>query len=424
MEAPRRLVTVVIVGCGNRGQKYARYHSLFPELCQVVGVAEPRPGVRKFMQETYKLESANVFSDWRDLVSAGKIADAVVISTQDRDHLEPAIALANLGYHMLLEKPMSTSLEECKAISEAVQANNIIFCVGHVLRYTSYSRKMKEILDSKVIGDVINIQHLEPVGWFHYVHSYVRGNWRNEKEASSILMAKCCHDVDWILWMMDKKPTRVSSFGSLKHFNEASKPEGAGERCLDCAAEPQCAYSAKNIYLDGPTGINSGNDSWPVNVITEDTTVEGVTKALETGPYGRCAYSCDNDVLDNQVVNMQFEDGSTASFTMVAFSEEVCTRKTRIFGTRGEIVGDGEKSIKVFTFVDRQKKEYFPDPPAHPEMNSHGGGDFGLMESFVKAVSTNNPSLVCNVNKTLESHMVVFEAEIARTENRVKDLDW
>jgi predicted dehydrogenase len=419
-----RKVSIVIVGCGNRGAGYAQYHHIRPSLCEVVGVAEPREITRKHMQELYSLEPSNVFADWRDMLSRGRIADAAVIATQDRDHSEPAIALANLGYNILLEKPMATSMEECKGIAKAAKDNKIIFTVGHVLRYTAYSRKLKEILDSGIIGDIVSVQHLEPVGWYHFAHSYVRGNWRNSDQSSFILMAKSCHDIDWLMWIIGKKCTKVSSFGSLKHFNSASKPVGAGSRCLDCAVEATCPYSAKALYLTGPRGVVSGNRGWPVNVLSETVSEDSIREALRNGPYGRCVYDCDNNVMDNQVVNLQFDDGTTASFTMVAFSEEICTRKTRIFGTKGEVTGDGETEIKVFTFANRKKLVYHPDPYEKNGMHGHAGGDFELMKSFIRAVALNDPTLVSSPQETLESHLVVFEAEKSRLQNSVANLDW
>jgi len=419
MQAEHRKVTVVIVGCGQRGQAYALYAQLHPELCQVVGIAEPKEVTRRRMVQTYDVAPEYVFKDWRELAEVPKFADAVVIATQDKDHTEPALALANLGYNILLEKPMATSLEECSAIRDAVNDNNILFAVGHVLRYTAYSQKLKELLDSGVIGEIVNMQHLEPVGWYHHAHSYVRGNWRNSKEASPVLMAKCCHDLDWMSWVMGKKCQRMSSFGSLKHFNSQSKPQGATSRCLDCPVEASCPYSAKKIYLDGKVGIKAGNTSWPVSVLSEEPTVENIVEALRTGPYGRCVYDSDNDVMDNQVVNMQFEGGSTATFTMVAFSEEICTRKTRIFGTLGELEGDGLETIKVFNFNTQKKTTYIAKIPDIPVMLGHGGGDYGMMKHFVRAVALDDQTLVCDVNKTFDSHELVFHAEESRLRNRV-----
>ncbi|CAG8554875.1 11181_t:CDS:10 [Ambispora leptoticha] len=310
-DPPATPVTIAVVGAGQRGKGYAYYSMENPEWLKIVAVAEPNDFKRENMKKQYSIPDKNVFNDWCDLASRPKLCDAVIISTLDNLHTEPAIAFANLGYHVLLEKPMAVTLEDCRLITEAAIQNEIIFAVCHVLRYTPHNRLIKLIIDSGILGDIVNIQHMEPVGFWHFAHSYVRGNWRNEKEASFSLMAKS-----------------VSSFGNLRHFRASNKPKDAGDakRCLDCAAEPSCPYSAKRIYLDR---AKRGSRGWPVSVITDIEDIENVTKALENGPYGRCVYECDNDVVDNQIVNMEFENGTTASCTMIAFTESICARKTR-----------------------------------------------------------------------------------------------
>eukprot|EP01125_Pyxidicula_operculata_P018103 TRINITY_DN6407_c0_g1_i1.p1 TRINITY_DN6407_c0_g1~~TRINITY_DN6407_c0_g1_i1.p1 ORF type:complete len:422 (-),score=65.95 TRINITY_DN6407_c0_g1_i1:15-1280(-) len=416
-------VRVAIIGCGNRGQNYAEFHWLHPDKCQVVAIAEPRKFTREMMAKKFSLPDDRVFEDWKQVTALGqKISDAVVIATQDSMHVEPAIAFASLGYHILLEKPMAPNEEDCKRIYESIEKNKVIFAIGHVLRYTPYSRKVKEILDSGAIGEIINIQHLEPVGWYHHAHSYVRGNWRKESESSFMLLAKSCHDIDWINWVMNSKCKKVTSFGSLNHFKKENKPKEAASRCLDCSLADTCAYSAKTIYLD-PV-VNSNYTGWPIKVLAENPNEETITEALKSGPYGRCVYECDNDVVDNQVVNMMFEGGKTASFTMVAFSKEICVRKTRIFGTLGELEGDGENQIKVYNFSTRQMKVHTPDQCPVTKMLGHGGGDYFLMKSFIEAVATNDQSKVCPPQQTLESHLLVFEAERSRLEDSVRSLNW
>jgi len=267
------------------------------------------------------------------------------------------------------------------------------------------------------------MQHLEPVGYWHFAHSFVRGNWRRLDQSSFTLLAKSCHDIDWMMWMMPTKCTKVSSFGSLRHFIKENKPKGAASRCMDCAVERDCAYSAKKVYLEA---VKKGVTKWPVAVITENPTEETVTEALKTGPYGRCVYECDNDVVDNQVVSMFFEGGRTASFSMIAFTEDICVRKTRIFGTKGELVADGEHIIKIFDFVTQQTTVYEPeDPNLVTTLNGHGNADYYLMRTFVDAVASNDPSkILSSARETLLSHLVVFAAEKARLESQVKDLSW
>ncbi len=426
MPASQKPVTAVIVGAGGRGMTYAQFAQEHPDRLQIVGVAEPREWNRAYMTETYRLPAENVYHDWRELATRPRFADAVIVATQDKMHVEPAIAFARLGYALLLEKPMAPSEAECLQIVEAVKENNVLFGVCHVMRYTRYTQMLKEVVDSGAIGEIVSVQHLEPVGYWHQAHSFVRGNWRNETESSFMLLAKSCHDLDWIRYIVGDRCQSVSSFGSLKHFKSSEKPDAAGTatRCLHCDYETQCPYSAKKIYLGR---LAEGETGWPVNVLTPEPTLETVTAALENGPYGRCVYECDNDVVDHQVVNLRFANDATATFTMTAFNK-AAHRKTHIFGTRGEIYGDGEK-IEVFDFLTDQTRVIDTEASSASAadggsaLGGHGGGDYGLIDHFVQAVCENNPNLILSgPEESLETHRMVFAAEQARHENKVVNL--
>jgi len=408
-------VSLCIIGAGSRGTGYARYASENPEQAEVVGVAEPRDEYRKRIAEEHSVSPEYTAEDWKTLAAKEKFADGVIIATQDAMHADPAVVFAKKGYHILLEKPMAPSQEECTRIVNAVKGSNIIFAVCHVLRYTEYTHNIKELVKAGVIGDLVNIQRLEPVGYWHQAHSFVRGNWGREDDSSCMLLSKCCHDLDWIRYIMGVPCKSVSSFGTLKHFREDEKPEGAGERCIECAYEPKCPYSAKKIYLGR---ITWGSTDWPVNVLAPDVTEESITDAITNGPYGRCVYSCDNDVVDNQVVNMLFEGGATASLTMTAFTEAT-HRKTRIFGTKGMLEGDGSM-IRHFDFLTDTWEEIDTVSGDHSILGGHGGGDLGLIKSFISAVGNNDPEAVLSgPEETLETHMMVFAAEKARRDNTV-----
>jgi predicted dehydrogenase len=419
-------VSAIIIGAGGRGMTYAQFAQENPDRLQIIGVAEPREWNRRFMAHTYHLPAANIVNDWHALADRARMADAVIICTQDAMHAEPAIAFASRGYAMLLEKPMAPNEADCQRIIRAVKENHILFAVCHVMRYTHYTQTLKAVLDSKTIGEVVSIQHLEPVGYWHQAHSFVRGNWRNEKESSFMLLAKSCHDLDWIRYLVGKPCRSLSSFGSLTHFKKSEKPAAAGNavRCLHCAYEPQCPYSAKKIYLGR---VLAGDSDWPVNTLTPQPTLESVTAALENGPYGRCVYECDNDVVDHQVVNMEFENGATASFTMTAFNK-AGHRKTRIFGTRGEIIGDGAK-VEIFDFLTDQTQVIdteaaSADASGHGAvLGGHGGGDYGVMDHFVSAVAANDPGMILSgPDESLETHRMVFAAERARLANTVVNM--
>lgn len=329
---------------------------------------------------------------------------------------------------------MATTEEDCLDIYEACMRAGVMLAVCHVLRYTPYMSLMRSMIEEGSVGKVMNIQHLEPVGWWHHAHSYVRGNWRREDESSFFLMAKACHDVDLITYMMgDSKCTQVSSFGNLQLFNAENKPAGAASRCLDCSVEADCPYSAPKLYIEREgVGIKSTGPDNPSSFVNalwshegavqpEVPNVENVTEALRDGPYGRCVFGdCDNDVVDNQVAIMEFETGATATLSVIACAEDVCIRKTRVMGSRGELVGDGDRTITHFDFVTGEKKVILADTaPSHTQLQGHTGADFFLMQRFVKAVATNDPSLLLTgPTESLRSHRLVFAAERARREQR------
>ena len=412
-------VTLAIIGAGGRGSGYARYATEHADRAHVVAVAEPRDAYRDRLVAQHNIAPEHTFTDWRDAAAAPKLADAVLICTQDTMHVEPAVAFAKAGYHILLEKPMAPDDAGCRQIVTAVREAGVQFAVAHVSRYTPYTQRLKALLEDGAIGDIVCLQRLEPVGYWHQAHSFVRGNWRNEAQASPMLLAKSCHDLDWIRHIMGVPCQAVSSFGSLKHFRLEEAPEGAADRCLDCTVEADCPYSAKRFYLDKLANDQLG---WPLDVLTPEPTEPNVMAALRDGDYGRCVYKSDNDVVDNQVVSMEFEGQRSASFTMTAFTE-AAGRRTEIFGTRGHIRGDG-RHLQIFDFLSNETEQIDTEATDHSILGGHGGGDFGLMDNFVRAVSTGDSShILSGPEETLETHLMVFAAERARHERRVVDVE-
>ena len=405
-------VELLIAGGGSRGATFAGWAARHPERARVVAVAEPREDRREALADAHGVEPALRFADWREAIAGGKVADAAIVATLDQEHTEPAIALAGQGYDLLIEKPLATTEAECVAIAEATERAGVVAAVAHVLRYTPYTRLVRRLLDEGAVGEVVSVEHLEPVGFFHHAHSYVRGNWRREDEAGPMLLAKCCHDLDWLSHIVGARCERVSSFGSLMALRPEARPEGAGERCLDCAIEPDCPYSAKKIYLEP---AEQGDTGWPVDVVAWPPTPEHVERALRDGPYGRCVWACDNDVVDHQVVSLAYEGGATASLTMTAFTK-MRERQTRIFGTRGELRGDGA-SVEVYDFLSRTTIRH--EVPGGGGLTGHAGGDDGVIADFVAAVEAGDPALVPTTPRhTLESHRIAFAAETSRREGR------
>ena len=412
-------VSVVVVGAGQRGAGYARWARRHPERASVVAVAEPGGARRARLADEHGIAAGNAVGDWRQLAERGRLADAVLICTQDRMHAEPAEAFAALGYHILLEKPMAPDEAACRRIVAAVEKAGVMLAVGHVLRYTPYTRTVKEVVDSGQLGDIMSVQHLEPVGFWHHAHSYVRGNWRRADLAASMLMAKSCHDLDWLQYILGRAPLRVSSFGSLAHFTAAARPHGAADRCAACSVEAECPYSAPRFYGDL---LERSEHGWPLSVVIDDFTPAALDEALREGPYGRCVYACDNDVVDHQVVALEFPGATTATFTMTAFSR-AAARSTRLFGTRAELSSDG-RTIRVYDFLGRTERLITPAPSdAVAAAEGHGGGDAGLMDAFTAAVATGDPRLIkSGPRESLASHLTVFAAERARLNGTVEKI--
>jgi predicted dehydrogenase len=337
--------------------------------------------------------------------------------------VEPCERFARLGYHILCEKPMAPTEAGAVRIADAVRHAGVIFAVCHTLRYTGYTRQLREVIVAGRIGRIVSVQHLEPIGWWHFAHSYVRGSWRREAESSSMLMTKCCHDLDWLNYLIGAQPARVSSFGRLIHFRPENRPERAGDRCLTCAVDPDCPYSAPRLYRS-----RLGDPRWnhsPVGAVTDDPTPCGLDAALADGPYGRCVYACDNDVVDHQVVALDYTNGVTASFTATAFTP-MRSRMTRVFGTHGFLEGDGHQ-LALYDF--RTGPDVVPEwviPPSdepHDHLTAHDDGDRGVIDAFLRAVVTSDTSAILSgPTESVDSHRVVWAAERARLSGSVVQL--
>lgn len=414
MENP---ITVAIAGLGNRGYNtYAQFAARFPARMRIAAVADPRSDRVALAAKQFHLAPEQCFSSAEEMLARPQLAELLFVCTQDGQHAAHAVAGMERGYHILLEKPIAPTPEQCHAIAEAAQrtARKVVVC--HVLRYTPFFGKVKELLDRGVIGELVTIQHQENVGYWHQAHSFVRGNWRRTDETTFMLLAKCCHDLDLLLWLSGKRCLRTSSYGSTYLFRADKAPAGAAMRCLDgCAAKESCPYDAEKIYLTNPqTGVCHGKTGWPCEVLANEPTPETIRQAIETGPYGRCVYHCDNDVVDHQVVNMELSGGVTAQLTMSAFTTRR-GRDTRLMGTKGEILAAmDENRITVTPFGG---EAYTIDvSKLATDFSGHAGGDVRMVEDFLQWVETDVlPSArMSTLDRSLESHYVAFAAEQSR----------
>lgn len=409
-------ITVAIIGAGARGMHaYAPYFKQHEELGQVVAVAEPHDIRRDICIKEHNIDSKNVFETWEDLLEKDKLADAIIIANNDEAHYEPTKMALEKGYHVLLEKPMSNKLEDIVKLGElAKQYPNQVFMICHVLRYTTFFSKLKEIVDSKELGELVSIQHNENIGYWHFAHSFTRGNWRNSNETSPLILAKSCHDMDILLWLTGKQCTNLSAFGHLTHMRDKSFKDGMAERCLDCNVEERCPYSAKKLYLSEKPIF--------AKVVHPVPTKENLEKALRTGPYGRCVYKCDNNVVDHMVTILEFEDDVTATFNLSAFTEE-CNRTIKLMFTHGEVGGNHVKNtIEIKKFENFGKNTIETIIPEEVE-GGHGGGDYGIMQDFVSLVAANGGEGRTSATKSVESHIMAFAAEHSRLNKEVVNID-
>ncbi|RAH45053.1 Gfo/Idh/MocA family protein, partial [Aspergillus brunneoviolaceus CBS 621.78] len=537
--SPRPL-RFLVIGAGSRGNAYGR--AVTSSTAGIIhAVAEPHPFKRRQFGRNYiwgpnnHPQEGQEFADWRDWLawevrrrelasnpirqpsSTGAAAaagvDGVFICTLDETHAEIIHAIAPLRLHILCEKPLALSLTDCLSVYHALQPHTVttIFSIGHVLRYSPHNILLRRLLlTDRVIGDIVSLEHCEPVGWWHFAHSYVRGNWRRETPAGDgSLLTKSCHDIDFIMWLLSAPPETsthtststhtttpqpqpqphhprtITSTGSLTQFQAHRKPPAAGAatNCLSCSAERDCKYSAVKIYDE--RHVARGDFDWPVNIVCPDiedvvapylalseaspnptntnTNVTSEARAAASahlrarlrasrplsrnepgGPpsYGHCVYEADNNVCDDQVVTIKWDDqagqqqtasatasAKTAVFHMIAPTERQCERRGRVYGTEGELAYDGRR-IEYFRFATGATTVI--DVPKQPpeEEKAHGGGDYGLARGFVAAVDAvvnggwaaekaQSRFVGCTLEEAVRSHAVVFAAEEARREEKV-----
>ena len=412
MKAP---ITFAIAGFGDRGSTYASMEKLYPGKMKVVAVADLDPQKVEKARALYHIPPENCFASAEEMLEQPRLADVMVVSTMDRQHVGHAIPALERGYHVLLEKPISPDLAQCRKILEVSHRcpGRVVVC--HVLRYTPFYNQLKALLDQGAIGEVVAVSASENVGYWHQAHSFVRGNWRNSHETSPMILQKSCHDMDIFTWLLGKRCVSVSSVGGTALFRPEKAPQGAALRCLGgCKAKDACPFDAEKIYLTSPKTGREQGDSWITSVLSVENTVESTRKALAEGPYGRCVYHCDNDVVDHQQTNLLFEDGATLSFTMCAFTED-CFRTFKAMGTQGELEGDTRSNlIRVRRFG--QGEEVIDVGKLSDDLKGHGGGDSGIVGDFLEMLLEDKAPTgrTTTLDHSMESHFLALAAEESR----------
>lgn len=420
-------ISVALAGLGSRGKDtYAKVAKLFPNQMAIKAIADIDSAKVEEVAKEYGIPAEKCYSSAEAMLDEPKLAEAMFITTQDKQHVSQAVPALKKGYHLLLEKPISPDLAECRQIVRVAEQYQRQVIVCHVLRYTPYYRTLKAILDSGRIGQIVTVMGIENVGYWHQAHSFVRGNWRNSEETSPMILQKCCHDMDLMLWLTGKRCRYVSSYGSTYLFRQDKAPNGAAKRCLEgCRARQECPFDAEKIYMHHPkTGVLKGNVGWPNNVLTLQPTADTVMQALREGPYGRCVYYCDNNVVDHQVVNLEMTDGSTISFTMSGFTYEN-SRYAKFMGTKGDIIADmSDNTINIRVFG--KDTEVVDVSQLAEDFSGHAGGDNQMVLEFLQLLSEGRtPSDgMTSVADSVESHYIALAAEQSRLGNgKVIDLE-
>ncbi|HEX6940276.1 MAG TPA: Gfo/Idh/MocA family oxidoreductase [Longimicrobiales bacterium] len=401
---------VIIIGAGARGNRvFADLISTHDTGFALRGVVEPDPSRRAAFRRRYRIPPQRAFADVDELLGVPRIGDLVFICTPDPTHFEVCRAVTVHGYDVLLEKPIATNLPDCLQLLDLQHTHGNRIFVAHVLRYAPFFRKIKEIVDSRRYGDVRHVQLAENVGHWHFAHSYVRGNWRRSDTSAPIILTKSSHDLDILYWLVGRRVAAVSSFGRLAYFTAAHAPEGAADRCVDCALADTCLYSATRFYLND-------RREWPFDVVAPgETSIEARRRAIAEGPYGRCVWRCDNDVCDVQTVTLEFDGGLLASFGLYAHTADN-TRKITIHFDEAELSGDLRRNrLAVSHFTGRKDERLVEELPLPAFADAHGGGDLALLHALHEHLTTGeHHDIMTSLETSLPSHVLAFLAEESR----------
>lgn len=408
-----KTTTVVIAGLGGRGRiTYAAFALRHPELMKVTGAADMNTARREEVRLAHVIPGENCFETAEEMFAKPKMADMAFICTQDADHVRHAAMAIRQGYDILLEKPVSADIAACRYLDALAREQKAKVTVCHVLRYTPFFRRVKQMIDDGALGDIVSIQASENVGYWHQSHSFVRGNWRRADQTSPMILAKCCHDMDMLIWLANSPCEWVSSFGDIAYFNLAHAPQGSTDFCLKgCKVRESCLYDAEKIYVRNQvTGYDHNGAGWMQQAVMADPTEEGLLHALETSPYGRCVFRCDNDVVDHQVVTAKMNNGITVSFSMCGFNE-LNHRMIHIMGTKADLIGDVDADqMTLYRFGQE------PEPihlHVDEKMGGHNGGDYVMLREMF-ALRQHGGESATALSQSLESHYMAMAAEESR----------
>jgi predicted dehydrogenase len=403
---------LVMVGAGGRGfHAYGRYATTHPEHVRFTAVVEPDDARRQRFAEAHGIPSERQLRSWDELADRPRVAQAAVNATMDQTHHPSTLALLEAGYDVLLEKPMATTPAQCVELVRAAEQRGRLLQICHVLRYAPFFRTIHDLVTGGRLGDIVSLQWNENLVYWHFAHSFVRGKWGNSGRSAPMILTKCCHDLDLLVWMLGR-PESLASYGSLTHFRHDQVSAEIPQRCTDgCPIEAECPYYAPRVYIERNPG------HWARDPISLDHSPQALRHGLETGPYGRCVYRSDNDVVDHQVVVLRYANGLTASLTMQGASPEE-GRTLRIDGMRATLFGnEARKELEIHDHLTGRCERITPVVPE----GGHGGGDAGVMHDFVESIRTDGRGVLTSAEESLVSHLLAFASEEARLTHQVID---
>lgn len=410
-------IRVVVVGAGHRSIVYARYALDHPERMKVVAMVDPHPSRRNTLADAHNVPAEARFETLELFVASGVKADAAINGTMDHLHYATTLPLIEHGLHVLLEKPIAPSEAQVKDIIQASERKDRLVMICHVLRYAPFYASIKQLLAAGEIGDIMTIHTTEAVSYHHMITGFVRGKWNQKETSNPIMMAKCCHDLDLLAWFMQGvKAKRVTSVGALSYFKKENAPAGSADRCLvGCDIENICQYSAKKMYVDASYGFGYAFEMYDRELNRE----EKIQSLSADNPYGRCAWKCDNTVVDHQSVLIQFENNVTVTHVLTTNTARP-TRNIHIVGTNGEIEGDMERGTFVVRHFDLTAPKGFTEELTDVKLTGgagqggHGGGDGRLVADFIAILrGEKDPADSTRIQNSLVGHQIGFAAEIS-----------
>lgn len=407
----------IIIGCGARGgETYGRYFHETGE-AEIAAICDSNVDKLQSFCKEFQLKDSQCFTDYDQLFAMGKIADFAVVSVMDRDHYDVAMKAMALGYHLLLEKPVSESPAECIAIRDYAEAHNLIVTVCHVMRYTSYYRHLKKLISDGKIGKLMGIEQTEDVAYWHMAHAFVRGNFCNSDVTSPMILQKCCHDMDLMVYLTEQRPVSVTSMGSLRYFKAENAPEGSAERCVDCKVK-NCPFNAVDFYKGNVEElIRTGRSTnvWPYSQVAVEPTPQKIMRSLEKTKWGKCVFHSDNNVVDHQFSTVQFDNGLVGTLTMIGFSADG-GRQTHVYGTEGELfLNEQTRTITLHRFGEEKQVTSFDELAT--DFSGHGGGDKIMLHEFFDSLSTGVKTINSDIVRSIDSHLMCFCAEKSRIQH-------